>query len=74
MKLPEHLTRENTFDAGLRVRVFLDGVEQWHVFEAHTSEGWLIRAKLNENGRIYADGENVATELLKGVVTAELRA
>lgn len=74
MKLPEHLTHENTAAQGLPVRVFLDGVEQMKVLEAHTAEGWLVRAKLDANGRTYADGEDVATERLTGKVTAHLRA
>ena len=71
--LPEHLTLENTIEIGVHVRVFLDGVEQKDVFEAHTGEGWIVRARHDADGRAFSeDGENIATDRVTGTVTAEV--
>lgn len=69
-QLPAHLTVENTVEAGLRVLIFLDGEEVEDCVEAHTEEGWLIRAKKNAAGNIYVENDEIVTERLTGVVTA----
>lgn len=70
--LPEHLTIANTVARGIRVRVFLDGAEQRNVEEAHTGEGWLVRHKLDAEGRICVEGDSIVRERLSGAVTAEV--
>lgn len=67
MTMPDHLVAGQV----PRCRVWLDGVEQALVHEANVSGGWLIRAKLDANGEIYVEDDEIATEKLFGVVTAE---
>lgn len=70
--LPAHLTVENTSKIGTRVAVFLDGVEQKNVIEAHTGEGWLVRCKISDDGSALVDGDKIATERVNGTVTAKV--
>lgn len=72
MTLPEHLTWENTAAIGVNVVVYFDGVQVHDIIEAHTGEGWLIRARHNVAGLVFADGDEIATETLHGLVTAEI--
>ncbi len=69
--LPLHLKAGDQEIAGFQIVVTLDGAEVRDVLEAHTGEGWLVRAKRNAEGRFYTDdGETVATERLTGLVEA----
>lgn len=67
MTAPDHLVAGQVPPC----RVWLDGAEQKMVSEASISGGWLIRAKLDAEGHVYAEGDEIATEKLFGVVTAE---
>lgn len=58
---------------GLRVDVYLDGVEQKNVDTVDCSEGWIRRCKLDADGHIYAEGDEVATEIVMGRVTIAIR-
>jgi hypothetical protein len=54
---------------GLRIFDLESGQEVTQVVEVNTVEGWLIRYKLNEEGRLYLDPENpeqAARERLTG--------
>ncbi len=51
---------------------FVNGVEAANCIEADTDAGYVICAKLDEAGRLFADGDDVATERLEGVVTVTL--
>lgn len=67
-------TPENTVEIGIRADVWLNGDLQTHVYEADTDEGYIIRAKLDGEGKMFTeDGETVATERVEGVVTVETR-
>lgn len=50
--------------------VFLDGVKVTHCFTADDEEGFVLRARLNDEGRIYLlpGTDTVATEILRGKV------
>jgi hypothetical protein len=50
------------------IRVYLDDVEQRHCDMADTIAGEVRRCKVNSDGNIYADGDVVATEIVKGAV------
>ncbi len=65
-----HYEAKDCWDRGIKVDVWLDGVEQSDVLEAHTDAGYIVRAKLNEAGEPYLIGDEFATERLTGVVTA----
>lgn len=52
--------------------IYLNGLPQAYVVEAHTEEGWIIRCKLDSDGHVYAEGDEVATEKLAGAVSAVL--
>lgn len=58
---------------GKEIRTMLDGVEVKHVETADDAEGWIIKAKLNELGQVYAVGDEVARETLRGKVTFEFK-
>lgn len=68
MKLPDHLIAGEVPP----LRVWLDGVEQQKVMEAHLTEGWLIKFIDDEDGNPVIDGDEYATERLTGNVTVEL--
>ena len=56
-------------DAGVRIRVMLDGVEQKYCFMADTRERIVERAVLNEVGEVQVDPENpdqILTEIVSG--------
>lgn len=40
-----------------------------HVIEVNCKEGWLIRAKLNEKGKIYCNGRR--TEIMRERITGD---
>jgi hypothetical protein len=49
------------------IRVFDEaGNEIKDVEEVHAGEGWLIRAKRNAQGHIYAEGDEIAKERIEG--------
>lgn len=52
--------------------IYLNGLPQQDVSEAHTEEGWIVRAKRDAKGNLYVEGEEIATEKLFGPVTAVL--
>ena len=57
-----------------RLFVHVDGVEQSGIVSAYDLDaGTVVRAKLNEQGEIYADGDTVATETIRGNVVVSLR-
>lgn len=56
---------------GKRVRVMLDGTEVKNVETADDAEGWVIKAKENELGQVYAVGDEIAKETLRGKVAFE---
>lgn len=64
-------TVENTIKAipPMNASVFLDGAEVKNCIEADTDAGYVIRAKLDASGHIFADGDEIATERLVGIVT-----
>jgi hypothetical protein len=62
-----HYTSNNPAHIG--TVVFLDGVEIQDVMECDTSDGWVLRMKLNDDGKIYEIDGNLATEKLFGIVT-----
>lgn len=52
------------------LRVFdADGNEIENVVEVNAAEGWLIRCKVDENGNVYAEGDEVARERITGAFT-----
>ncbi|WP_293921129.1 hypothetical protein [Sphingobium sp. UBA5915] len=67
MNFPDHLVAGKVPPC----RIFLDGVEQEKVVEAHLSEAWLIKFVADEDGMPLVNGDKFATERLSGVVTAE---
>lgn len=69
--LPPHLTIKTVKQYG-PIMVWLDGKPIDGVVEAHTAEGWLIRCKRDDDGELVIEGDEIATEKLCGVVTAEL--
>lgn len=71
MPLPTHITIDNTVGAGKWVEVYLDGIAQTCVVEAHTVEGWLIRYQTDAKGNVVRDGDSFKRERLTGVVTAK---
>lgn len=49
------------------IRVFdAEGNEFTDVHEVHAGEGWLVRARRNEAGEIYAEGDEIAMERIEG--------
>ncbi|WYK06241.1 hypothetical protein DWF04_021480 [Cereibacter sphaeroides f. sp. denitrificans] len=68
-----HYEAKDCWDRGINVDVWLDGVEQSDVLEADTDAGYIVRAKLNETGKPYLIGDEVATERVTGVVTVRER-
>lgn len=72
--LPAHLTIETVKEYG-PIKVFLDGEPVDMVVEANTKEGWLTKYKQTDAGgliELVMEGDEIATETLHGVVTAEL--
>lgn len=67
-----HLTGRLEAGKTPRCHVFLDGIPQERVVEADTNGGWLVRCKLNDDGLIFAEGEEIATEKVFGTVSAVL--
>lgn len=60
---------------GARLRVLLDGVSQDGRCEAYDIDaGTVIRCKLDEQGHIYAEGDEVARETVTGKVEVSWRA
>jgi hypothetical protein len=57
----------NKFD----VRIFLDDVEQKNVVTADTTIGMVNRCKIDASGDIYAIGDEIAMEEVRGVVRIE---
>lgn len=51
---------------GLRVFDRDSGAEIMDVYEVDTTAGYVVHAKRNEKGSIYADGDEIATERLSG--------
>ncbi|MFQ6756708.1 hypothetical protein V6Z72_20390 [Cereibacter sphaeroides] len=68
-----HYEAKDCWKRGITVDVWLDGVEQSDVLEADTDAGYIVRAKLNEAGKPYLIGDEVATERVTGVVTVRER-
>lgn len=66
-------TVQNTVELGICADVWLNGELVKDVIEADTDEGYILRAKRNEAGDIFIDGDEYATERLEGVVTVETR-
>lgn len=64
-----HYTADNPAHIGCTV--FLDGVEMLRVTECDTTEGWLIRAKADDNGNLTVIDGEVALETLHGTVTVK---
>jgi hypothetical protein len=66
---PGHVTYRERVKPHQTVIVFLDGVRQvgGTVLTADEEAGELLRVKL-ENGRLVRDGDEVATELVRGHV------
>ena len=60
--------------AGSRATVFLDDVEQKDVCMADEKEGIVRRCKHDADGKIYAIGDEVAMEEVRGVVRIEIPA
>lgn len=50
---------------GIRIFDLDTGLEVSRVEECNTVEGWLIRAKLNEDGQIYTVGEGDDAEIAR---------
>lgn len=70
MPLPAHITIDTVNQFG-PIEVFLDGVPVKYACEAHTSEGWVVAYKQDEQGEPIVEGEEFAMQKLFGVVTAE---
>lgn len=51
---------------GLRVFDLDTGAEIMDVYEVDTTAGYVLHAKRNEKGCIYANGDEIATERLTG--------
>ena len=64
-----HYTASNPLHIG--TTVFLDGIQIRDVTECDTDEGWVVKAKRNDEGRLYAVGDDLAVEKLFGTVTVE---
>ena len=61
---------DNSARIGVPRLAYVDGkVTEGPVIEASTDEGYVVLAKRDENGYILADGEEVATYRVYGVVT-----
>lgn len=61
-------TPENTTDAGLDARVFVDGEEVFNVVEADDRKGYAIVLDLNKNGTIRTKNGYVMYKRLLGEV------
>lgn len=57
---------------GARVEVWLDGVRMDAVEMADEATGEVRRAKLDDKGSIYLEGEEIARETLRGHVVIEI--
>ncbi len=71
MKLSiEDLTGNDPEKAALCLRavILLNGEKVEMCIEADEEEGYIVRNAVDENGQIYLDGEEVATERLEGEV------
>jgi hypothetical protein len=62
-------TSDNPLHIG--TMVFLGGVLQSDVIECDTSDGWILRRQRDAKGRIFLDGDKVATEKVLGKVTVK---
>lgn len=62
-----HYTSDNPEHIG--TVVFLDGVEIKDASECDTEKGWVVRATLDDDGKMFCVGEHVAEEKVYGVVT-----
>lgn len=68
-----HITVETLMRAGIfNARILLNGVEQRFVVEAHTFDGWLVRAKTDNEGEPVIEHGELVREFIHGKVTAEL--
>lgn len=68
-------TVKNTMKAvpPVLVDVWLDGAAISEVLEANTDEGYVVRIKRDESGRLVVAGGKWATERIEGVVTVKTR-
>lgn len=57
---------------GARVTVWLDGVKIEQAEMADDVTGEVRRAKLDDKGRIYLEGDEIARETLRGHVVIEI--
>lgn len=62
-------TVQNTSDIGRHIIVFLNGVEQKDCVECDTEQGYVIKVKKDEKGGFVIENDEIALELLEGVVT-----
>lgn len=56
----------------IKVDVYLDGAEVRDCITADSIDGMVLRCKHNEAGEIYAVGDQIATETVKGNVVIKL--
>lgn len=61
-----------TLAQGQVVKVYLDGVEQSDVDFADERAGVIRRCKLDAEGRIYVEGDEIARETVAGHVRIEI--
>lgn len=60
---------DNCAGMGVPREAFVDGVKMDHAIEADTENGYVLVAELDEKGRPLADGDELATRRVCGVVT-----
>lgn len=58
--------------AGYKVRIMLDGLECADVCTAEPNEGWVRRVKLDARGMAYAVGDEIAIEVVHGLVEVRI--
>jgi hypothetical protein len=56
----------------LPIAVWLDGVEQQHVETYDIDKGFIIRAALDDAGKLRVEFDEILTECVTGVVTVAL--
>ena len=63
----------NTIYVGVNAEVLLDGVVQKYCVEADTTEGFVIRYKMRDDGHFAIEGDEFVTEKVIGVVSVSLK-
>jgi hypothetical protein len=72
--IPRKLSVSDNHPLAPRLRIQLDGVEQRYVIAYDIDAGIVERCKLDADGHVYAEGDEIVRETVSGVVTVELRA